>query len=98
MTIDISQLLDERIRLGARKQAHEQADRLEAIIKAELARMGLNEYLTSPFEFLSQVRADYEQKVVRERVSAIVDGLLKVERSAAPVEQSIARLDVHNLD
>lgn len=80
MKIDINQVLEDRIRAGMRKQAQEQVDVIGALITAELTRMGM--YISrSPHGFLAQLRDSYEDKLVLDRVNAIVDGLLRTKLS-----------------
>lgn len=103
MAIDINQVIENRLRSVARKQAHEQADALGKIIQAEIDRMGLDgHWFLSIDRLTDQVREAYEGKIVQ-RVNAIVDGLLNPAPQAptckymgADLAASIARLDAHN--
>lgn len=82
MAININKVIEDRIQDEVCKLAREQAATLEAIIKAELDRMGISEFHASPHSFLSQLRVAIEEKAIRERVNLIVDGLLAPSRVA----------------
>lgn len=83
MSIDINKVIEGRILRGAQKQAEEQADALGKVIQAEIDRMGLEGHWCITMDaFLGQVRDAYEQKVICDRVNAIVDGLLVAKEPA----------------
>lgn len=69
-------MIEQRIRDDIEPRAQQVEKDLVAIINIELGKLGINPSMTSTYQFAQGIADKYLERLVCERIEAIVDGLI----------------------
>jgi hypothetical protein len=79
-------MIEQRIRASVRTRVEITRKGLDAVISAEVKGLGLDPDVHSAWKFVAKIADAYEERLVAERIKAIVDGLVseKPAKTEAP--------------
>lgn len=69
-------MIEQRIRDAVEPQVNQARADLEAIIAIELDKLGVKAHFTSLYQFTDSIAKQYEERLVAERIAALVDSLI----------------------
>lgn len=88
----IGEMLEQSVRATATQQAQAEVNNIEVLIAAELEKIGLQPHATSLWQFTDGIAAKRADRLVQDKMSTIVSGLLGNDQAAPACSKAVEGL------